>query len=472
MTEGISRRGDDLSAIAQNRQAMNRFTLLQAQQEQKELVAVGRLSDALNAAVGRATTGGTPSRPNIATGDAPKRRPEPGIPVFKQKSDIGHGLDLNRSTFVSLPCWVIDNPRISPVDWKAENYVNNSTSTIGTIQDGSTFRAYSLNRLAFEEDVVTFPPISAPDNSITVTTVNEPGGLPLITRVTMTVAEAIGVDDVLSHKVLVLPTGNGNCIITITGSIERTIHRASDLKSHIDISYLVTTDPGPDLDTIAYWENEYAEGRPGDTGSRGYIYVYDAVTPPSTTTSTTTTTDFTFTYLCSATRVKKLTVPATYASTLAAFSIPLTQSNKSLGFYKFGGVNVKTWTPEIFKTLNDVSEFVDPSLTKSFPSDSDPILTDTQRGFYSYVSYLPTPSDVQSLYYARWTGDPGTVDPSETLYYADLPTETKNVPFLPSDLEIHDNQTQTLHAAWDWGDRTYCRAMCLALGFTTADLVP
>lgn len=466
MTEGLNRRGDRLYATAQANQAANRASLLRAQEEQSNIGTARRLSAEIN----RVLSGfSVPTlRPNIATGDAPRRRPEPPTPVIKTKGNIGHGLDLIEPLLISLPCWVIDNPLISAVDWKATNYVNNSTSTLAAFSDSNILRAYSLNLLAFEEDEVTFPPISAPDNTITVTTVNEPGGLSRITRVTMTVAEAIGVEDVVSRKVMVLPTGNGNCIITISGSVERTIHRAFELKSHIDIDYLFGG--GPDSDTIAYWENEYAEGRPGDETSRGYVYVNDAVTPPSSTTSSTTTIDYAFAYLCSASRVKKLAVPATYDSVLAAFSIALTQSNKSLGFYKFGGVNVKTWTPEIFKTLNDESEFVDPSTTKSFPSDLDPILTDTQKGFYSYLPWLPTPSQV--LYYARWTGDPAAVDPVETSYYADIPKEKKNVPFSPADLESHDGRTQTLHAAWDWGDRTYCRAMCLALGFTTADLVP
>ncbi len=91
MTEGLWRRGDALLAQANADQAANRATLLRAQQEQIDLGAVGRLSDALNAAVGRATTGGTPLRPNIATGDSPKRRPEPPTPapnIAKVKHNI------------------------------------------------------------------------------------------------------------------------------------------------------------------------------------------------------------------------------------------------------------------------------------------------------------------------------------------------------------------------------------------------
>lgn len=80
MTEA-NRRGDRLLATAKAQQAANRASLLRSEQEQRDLGAIGRLSG-----LRRPAAAGTTVSSNIASGDPPRRRPEPPTPTLRKSS--------------------------------------------------------------------------------------------------------------------------------------------------------------------------------------------------------------------------------------------------------------------------------------------------------------------------------------------------------------------------------------------------
>ncbi len=83
MTEA-SRRGDELLANAKAQQAANRASLLRSQQEQRDLGAIGRLGGLAQIKTAIAAIGGITL---YATGDPPRRRPEPPTPTLAKQNN-------------------------------------------------------------------------------------------------------------------------------------------------------------------------------------------------------------------------------------------------------------------------------------------------------------------------------------------------------------------------------------------------
>jgi hypothetical protein len=165
-----------------------------------------------------------------------------------------------------------------------------------------------------------------------------------------------------------------------------------------------------------------------------------------------------FGYLCGRSTVKKINVPAKVIDAIiSGYDTGL--SDLSEGFYS----NSRYTSASIYKAFNEAANFVSPSSVKDFPPRKKPVVSDVRKGYYS-----GSESD-QSLYYAYWTGDRSEIDLDQTEKFAGIRSATVLVPpgssLLPDDFS-------TLHAAWDWDDSAYCRSMCLALGFSEADLKP
>jgi hypothetical protein len=183
--------------------------------------------------------------------------------------------------------------------------------------------------------------------------------------------------------------------------------------------------------------------------------------------------------------VRLIGVPAAINAVLDAFESedgigePLYENYVSLlppRYIQYAGVGfypsyVTPWTPKVYEIINKVAPFVSESQIIQYPHGSRLVVTDWR---YSFVS----PSDPKdwSLYFANWRGDPDDIDTSRPDLLDTLPAATINLPPNWPSLQF-DNPDQVFGGfdfavAWNWDRPTYCRQMCLALGFSPADLTP
>ena len=132
------------------------------------------------------------------------------------------------------------------------------------------------------------------------------------------------------------------------------------------------------------------------------------------------------------------------------------------------------WTPQIFQALNNLAPFVSSSSIISYPHGYRLVVTDWR---YSFVSSSDPKNG--SLYFANWSGSPTDIDTTRPDLLAPLPRATIELPqgwhLKPFDISVGDrNQTFSYSSAvaWNWDKPSYCRRMCLALGFSPADLMP
>ena len=115
------------------------------------------------------------------------------------------------------------------------------------------------------------------------------------------------------------------------------------------------------------------------------------------------------------------------------------------------------FTPTIFETLNNYSQFVAPSSLKQFPSSKNPVTRDYRFGFYSNISNQQDPA----FYFAEWVNGN---------YYTSPAWQLQSVIKAPS--FVYDPPYTYDRFFWDWDDPDYCRRLCKALGFSDADLTP
>jgi hypothetical protein len=165
---------------------------------------------------------------------------------------------------------------------------------------------------------------------------------------------------------------------------------------------------------------------------------------------------------------------------------------------------ISTATPEIFSKINTDIQFTDPANIKQFDfSKYRVILEDRSSGMFSayangtcsndfsFQDYSLSDITVKDLYataeyidFAVWK------NPGESVDYSVFNTSGCPItPSLPQVIKNRKARTQmfpgrpaapafptygdaTLIAITDGGDPGYCRSMCLALGFTEADLTP
>jgi hypothetical protein len=118
------------------------------------------------------------------------------------------------------------------------------------------------------------------------------------------------------------------------------------------------------------------------------------------------------------------------------------------------------YSPSVFQYLGVGS--------KQFPAGKNYILRDYRFGILSGgIGGNPEREPVEKrFYFAEWLGDPESVDETNFALLLSLGDSTVPAPtysYPPSILPSY---------FWDWDDPDYCRQMCLALGFSAADLTP
>lgn len=145
----------------------------------------------------------------------------------------------------------------------------------------------------------------------------------------------------------------------------------------------------------------------------------------------------------------------------------------------------KPTAPDIFRDLydycveKDIAPFAVESELKTFGSARKKLYTDTTGVYPGVTGFYQNGNPLAPLHYMYKADD-------ETVYQA---TPMLRFKFSPDAPEIPDEddfsnanfdpdelggyvllQDAVTLPAWDWFDHTYCRAMCLALGFTPEDL--
>jgi hypothetical protein len=179
-------------------------------------------------------------------------------------------------------------------------------------------------------------------------------------------------------------------------------------------------------------------------------------------------------FLVGKTSVRQLSVPAPLRAILDQIEIGNPYVND---IYDSVGLSL-TWlsesTPKIYEVLNKISRFVPDSEIIQYPHGSRLVVNDWRIGFRS-----PTQPGDSSLRFANWAGDPDDIDINRPDLLTAIPDSTIVLPqgwwAQPFDVPADDRNLilgydQTI--AWNWDDPDYCRAMCLALGFSEADLTP
>lgn len=163
-------------------------------------------------------------------------------------------------------------------------------------------------------------------------------------------------------------------------------------------------------------------------------------------------------------RARLITVPTRLREVWAVRPFFLGEDFQNSGYAEaFSGYE---YTPRIFEVLNGIDQFVSPSLIKQFPSGKNYITRDERQGFFA-----GSETD-KSLYYAEWLGDPTDVDFDRDDLLISLPLDTLRRPASSPDIYYFIEQGINDRFYWDWDDPDYCRQMCLALGFSAADLTP
>jgi hypothetical protein len=122
-------------------------------------------------------------------------------------------------------------------------------------------------------------------------------------------------------------------------------------------------------------------------------------------------------------------------------------------------------TPAIYALLNQIAPFIDDGLVKQFPAGLRPVTQDWRYGYWA-----EDPAD-KSFYYAEWLGIREEYDTGDRIdLLKALPKSTLRLPSLfafPTPAN-----SNSFVVGWDWDDPAYCRQMLIALGFSSADLVP
>ena len=164
-------------------------------------------------------------------------------------------------------------------------------------------------------------------------------------------------------------------------------------------------------------------------------------------------------FLVSPSTARQITVPPSLRSILAQLETNDVFYSSDVGWadaFAFEG----EYSPTVFSLLGVGS--------KQFPVGKNYICRDYRFGILSGgIGGNPErePTD-RKFYFAEWLGDPGSFDESNAALLSPLTDAGISAPsytYPPSILPSY---------FWDWDDPEYCRQMCLALGFSAADLTP
>lgn len=163
-------------------------------------------------------------------------------------------------------------------------------------------------------------------------------------------------------------------------------------------------------------------------------------------------------FLVSATTARQIEVPPSLRSILGQLQTNDVFYSSDVGWadpFAFEG----EYSPTVFEYLGVG--------TKQFPVGKRYIERDSRYGIlFGGLGGFPEgePTD-RKFYFFEWLGDPNAYEYNEALF---LPLPDATV-FAPSYVYP---PTVSPSFFWDWDDPEYCRQMCLALGFSAADLQP
>jgi hypothetical protein len=198
------------------------------------------------------------------------------------------------------------------------------------------------------------------------------------------------------------------------------------------------------------------------------------------------------------TATKTITYRTSTVFTYNIYEIPLgsrVTGDKGFTNNRYGSV----FTPQVFETLNNIAPFMGDTAAKTFPESSKWGLTDNSAG--AYVRFQDVDSSPafpwwssmyrQGLpfYHAIWptkNEEPNfeVWDPTYAIDWVGKakPKRVRKATLrLDSDREPREGAVDRTNSSywaedfitvWDWNDPSYCRQMCLSLGFSSADLTP
>jgi hypothetical protein len=127
-----------------------------------------------------------------------------------------------------------------------------------------------------------------------------------------------------------------------------------------------------------------------------------------------------------------------------------------------GNFNLTYWAPDIYESLNNIHQFIDPSQIKAIDAFKVYPAADSSDGAYADPS--PYYQTTKPFYYA---GGSYTDDPS---VYKRSTKATLNL--VPVNQRVAFESQPSLQMVTDWGEPNYCRTMLLAMGFRPEDLTP
>lgn len=426
MTEGLNRRGDRLYATAQANQAANRASLLRAQEEQSTIDTARRLSAEIN----RVLSGfSVPTfRPNIATGDGPRRRPEPPTPTLNKRSSVNRIWYAQKTTATQVLFTLFAGDGITSQEYHFDilpHFINEFD------------RPFWESRSQYEWQTLVLP-------------INSYSSIFLIGYVNTEYANYLVVDfnGLIEHGV-VWCTGSASQIA------RRAFYVGQDTVTEITLPNSINT-----------------------TFFQPYVYlpvkdqlyvVYEGIWPPyAYTTFPDNRTLYTF---------SKAKFGDIYQSGINAF-------NAANPYYILGF----NFGPGILNYFNNHASALALLDWESLDNPENPLYnTWLMDAVYSFIGLdnMPTRTltlsllDPKGLRSQQYNGEyPPTVSNPE---YSPLnksiwtkSQQNNHMAAIPTDPYETEPSRSTLKVSyyWDWNKPGYCREQLLALGFTTADLTP
>lgn len=122
------------------------------------------------------------------------------------------------------------------------------------------------------------------------------------------------------------------------------------------------------------------------------------------------------------------------------------------------GIYPSSYTPSLFKTINELEQFIDPSILITFPTNKSWVISNPSRSV-----------DKEYYSFGRWS-DPNEKPYSDsTGYIIDRPSSTLFISKTPKP-NFNGYDSGLLFTVWDWREPLYCQRVCTELGFQETDL--
>ena len=227
----------------------------------------------------------------------------------------------------------------------------------------------------------------------------------------------------------------------------------------------------------------YVDGYPSDPGATASASVYgDSIEIQNEV------------YFCSHLGIKKIT-PSSKLQQFIDYVNPNDTTQKETFHLESTNqwVNLDVSIPKLTTRVSSISGLQKTALFYDEDSKAeitvDPQIFESLNEFYSFISAESIKPSSSARYRLRSDTTEGAyVEPAENLYSSELPffyaQNSASAPAseigkrIPAATLLMNTSRPTLeefislYRAWDWDEPGYCRQMCLALGFTEADLTP